>query len=291
MKAFRKGFTLIELLVVIAIIAVLISILLPALSKAREQAKRTLCMSNMRQIGFAKDMYLESDNNIPWTYAHSTNPNTGEITLFPGTFTYSSYTWGGGQPDQSSLSSGFSSGNADWYLVPSESKGFNKFLEPEVSGRKPVKVTQCPGDKWGNSATFGTPTPSEPWEGWAAYEIYGTSYSINWIFMEDLDNRGVIGNLSPEVLYQYGKRVINGQIGGSAADFILMFENTADVLWPQQDPGPGTLSNTQIRRAIGWHGSYSVHTMLFLDGHAVNGYFDTSYWKQPGWRVVFNEQF
>jgi prepilin-type N-terminal cleavage/methylation domain-containing protein len=46
----KKAFTLVELLVVIGIIAILIAILLPAMQKAREQAKQTTCMSNMRQI-------------------------------------------------------------------------------------------------------------------------------------------------------------------------------------------------------------------------------------------------
>jgi len=58
----RKAFTLIELLVVVAIIAVLISVLLPSLSQARESARRTVCMSNLKQIGTAFVFYMDSYN-------------------------------------------------------------------------------------------------------------------------------------------------------------------------------------------------------------------------------------
>jgi len=53
-----KGFTLIELLVVIAIIAILAAILFPVFATARESARSTACLSNMRQIGLAVSMYV-----------------------------------------------------------------------------------------------------------------------------------------------------------------------------------------------------------------------------------------
>src|SRR5579871_4466808 len=64
----RFGFTLIELLVVIAIIAILAAILFPVFAAAREKARQTACLSNLKQVGLAAQMYAQDyDENFVHT--------------------------------------------------------------------------------------------------------------------------------------------------------------------------------------------------------------------------------
>jgi prepilin-type N-terminal cleavage/methylation domain-containing protein len=58
----RRAFTLIELLVVVAIIAILMAVLLPAMQRAREQGKRAVCLSNVKQFGLSWVLYADDND-------------------------------------------------------------------------------------------------------------------------------------------------------------------------------------------------------------------------------------
>ncbi len=72
----RTGFTLIELLVVIAIIAILAAILFPVFARAREKARQTNCLSNLKQLGTAVQMYVQD-------YDEMTPPHTDDEPVPP----------------------------------------------------------------------------------------------------------------------------------------------------------------------------------------------------------------
>jgi prepilin-type N-terminal cleavage/methylation domain-containing protein len=80
----NKAFTLIELLVVVTIIFILAGLLLPALSRAKERSKRSVCISNLRQFGLALGSYAMDWNG--WF-----PPNTAGRPFVVGTLTYSLY--------------------------------------------------------------------------------------------------------------------------------------------------------------------------------------------------------
>jgi len=130
--------TLIELLVVIAVIAVLMAILMPALNKARFQARRTVCAAHLQSCAKAGVLYAD-DNNCKFPYCH--------VESSPGTGSYAVWTRGG--QTNPKKPGGFLAHGIFFYS--------GLITEP--------KLFYCPGNR-NKSLKYGEPDVSSPGGGW-----------------------------------------------------------------------------------------------------------------------------
>jgi prepilin-type N-terminal cleavage/methylation domain-containing protein/prepilin-type processing-associated H-X9-DG protein len=87
----RKGFTLIEVLVVIAVVSLLMAVLMPALARARQQGKSVLCMSNLRQLAIAAQMYANgNDDYFPMATVTEVDGSVYKVCAWDFTTVYDS---------------------------------------------------------------------------------------------------------------------------------------------------------------------------------------------------------
>jgi prepilin-type N-terminal cleavage/methylation domain-containing protein len=138
-----RAFTLIELLVVIAIIAILAAMLLPALGRAKENAKRTYCMNNLKQVGIAFQMYTDDFNgSFPVHEGYAPLGGFVPTNTFAGVPTY--------------------------FGARETIRPLNAYVGNNSEAFK------CPSDK----GDITVPTPPTCWEGWGnSYLVqWGTDY-------------------------------------------------------------------------------------------------------------------
>jgi len=145
----KKGFTLIELLVVIAIIAILAAILFPVFARARENARRASCQSNLKQLGLSIAMYTQ-DYDEKYPEAAQTNADAGAA----GEFYWYRYMQPYIKSTQMLVCPSFGMDAACGADIMASSQTASYGLNMYVTGRRQAAA-------WPNHALSKVPTPSE----------------------------------------------------------------------------------------------------------------------------------
>ncbi|MHB0999157.1 MAG: type II secretion system protein [Armatimonadota bacterium] len=173
-----KGFTLIELLVVIAIIAILAAILFPVFAKAREAARSTSCLSNIKQLAVAVKMYTGENEGFPVAH-YEAAVAAGDIAWRP----YFGGAWG-------------YTAAQDNYIKNDTIRGL---IDPYV---KSANIWKCPSDS-GCSPTFkeGRRYTSYKWRTWynqGVMEYWAPTYqSIDESYLKDPSRTFIFNEIVP----------------------------------------------------------------------------------------------
>lgn len=257
-----RGFTLVELLVVVGIIGLLLALLLPALGRAREGARVTQCLSNLRQVGQAAQMYRAESDRIP-IFILGRSLSGGPFTGNGGMFNRVGWVLGG-MSTHDALPS---------YYIHENEKPLNRFLYRDIGPPESFTGTRtpagqridrpafrCPSDYAGTPAfriSTGVPAATSPYEAW------GTSYFMNEGFADDRDIKTLLGAFFSDqatiASYTHLNRSISREIARWSASRTVLAAEVPFIV---------SVRSGVRQRLMGFHNRFSTHNVLFVDGHA-----------------------
>ena len=269
------GFTLVELLVVVSIIALLISILLPSLKKAREQAKVTVCLANLKGIATASLVYASDDSTEAAVPIHASMADPSLDA--PQRRLVGAHTWGGKSGRGVEVGDKFFWGTGKG-RGPSH-RPLNKFIYKD--GFSDFRMDPGPGlANWKNDekldlGLFNCPSDTGykgiHWQSWresglSSYDHYGNSYAANllWIFSSgggDPDCGGQPCCRSNAPVMRPLSRIPN------PSNTLYYEENVGRyAFWAE--PNDSSCGETLPGTVGGWHGRDWVFNVAFVDAHA-----------------------
>lgn len=279
-----RAFTLIELLVVIAIIALLAAILFPVFSRARENARRSSCLSNIKQILLSVHMYTQDNDEYLPHYSDPNQVNATSNTNYLSNSTtdlyYACFGWAGA-PSTGPNWSGSGQDATQLYLWQ-QSRPLNNYL-------KSTQVLMCP-DFGDTNTSWGSGNWPSPYN--TADNILGNSYAINTrlIFPSGwTDGRNQPGDMG------YGYTTL-AQNSASLSSIQHPSETAliADggMAWPIHGHTPGTsvgplpFVHDGAGFTNGGNGPFMVSEFMnygFMDGHAKYMNAHGCYYTNAGW--------
>jgi len=289
-NCFLKGFTLVELLVVVAIIALLLSILLPSLARAREQAKKSRCLANLKDVGSASMVYATADTtDILVPGPQRKRYPVGSLDYFWGNQHFggkggSRDYVGHSSKDGWNARSGFGPGDRPLNGVIFKNPTWESWMQAYYAGRPYAAVTDqrlkdhnrldmeqfhCPSDvglvsntgafntTWGGPLADCQIQPETPF-----YDVMGNSYVTHWLTPLLYDPSH--GN------QRFGLGAYRRSVSSvpNAARCIIYREGNASNVEDFNCYYPANRSKSQNLKIEGWHGETMEFTAAFADGHA-----------------------